>query len=139
MDWIITTSAGTVASGLTLATIGIYSIPYNAIHNIDENAECGLIGYLANDTSMWTAQYTPYSRQLTGKCQTVAGQYYGVGILAVGTTPPSLLSGGNGGFMAPYGGCNFTSQSSLPSSFTLGAANDPQQIYQSTLSPVNVE
>lgn len=79
-----TTAAGATP---TLCKVGFYSVasPY------DETADLTLLGSTANDTSLFSAASTMYTRALTAPASKVAGQRYAVGVLVVsGAAMPSL-------------------------------------------------
>jgi parallel beta-helix repeat protein len=84
---VITTVQGTAASGLTFAGIAIYSVAANG--NMTLLTSTGNV-----HSSLWTSAYDGYKTALTSAFSKVAGQTYAVAFLAVGTTPPSLASGG---------------------------------------------
>lgn len=76
-------SGGTNASGLTLAQAGIYSV----------NPSTGALALLAsttNDTSLFAAANTAYTKSLSATVNKVAGTVYAYGQLVVGTTPPTV-------------------------------------------------
>jgi hypothetical protein len=137
-DWVLTVTGGTAGSGLTVAQVGIYSVPLDAIYNINQNLTNTLLASVS-DTTMWAAAYTPYSRQLAASCSLTAGEYYAVGLLAVGTDMPSIENGGNYGLVAPYLGTSLTGLSTLPSTFTLEEADDPVFLPQAVVSAVNIQ
>jgi hypothetical protein len=119
----ITMHAGgtTAASGLTLARMGLYTY--------DDAVTTGtLVAAIANDTTLFTATNTAYTRSLStggGLPSTytlTAGLRYAFGVLCVGTTMPQIVGQANSsGFamvLLPRGSGQRTSQSDLPTSFT---------------------
>jgi hypothetical protein len=84
----ITMSCGTIAgSGLTLARMALYT--YN-------ETTATLVARCANDTTLLTKSRTTYTRSFDtsgsfpSSYQLVAGNRYGVAVLCIGTTMPSL-------------------------------------------------
>ena len=75
-------SGATAASGLTLFRVGIYSEA--------TNGDLTLVASTPNDTALMIATHTAYNKALSASFAKVAGQEYAVGVLCVGTTPPSV-------------------------------------------------
>jgi len=81
-------SGNTAGSGLTLARMGLYTVAD------DQNVT--LVARTANDTTLFAATNTTYTRSLdtTGgypaSYSLVAGTRYAVGVIVVGTTVPNL-------------------------------------------------
>lgn len=110
-----TETGSTAAATVTLCRVGIYAM--DAQHNAT------LVAAIANDASMWAATGTAYTRSLTSTFNKVAGQRYAVGVLCVGTTPPSLMAAGSSltpaaYFEEPRISAGLAGQSDLPSSIT---------------------
>lgn len=84
------TGATTTAAGITLVKMGLYTW--------DDSANTGtLVARTANDTALFAAQSTAYSKSFdtTGgypaSYSLVAGTKYAIGFIIVGTTPPTIL------------------------------------------------
>lgn len=77
---------GQAATGLTLARVGIWTVAANG----------DLVPLIAsvNDTGMWTATYTRYSKSLASTWNKQAGVRYAAGKLAIGTQMPILAAQG---------------------------------------------
>jgi hypothetical protein len=77
---------GTAASGLTLARIGLYTV------NSGTSA-LALVASTTSDTTGWTATFGGVTKPLsTGSPYTLqVGTRYALGVIFVGTTPPTLL------------------------------------------------
>jgi hypothetical protein len=89
----LTSTSGTAAAGLTVAQIGIYSVA--------STGALTLAASTANlNTTLWTVAYTGYTSALATPFNRVAGQRYAFGVLAVGTTPPTLAGSNPSGFFA---------------------------------------
>ena len=71
------------ASGLTLARIGIYEVS-------PINSDLTLIASTANSTTGFN-QYSEVQRPLSSTVQLDIGKRYAVGVIFVGTTPPSVV------------------------------------------------
>jgi hypothetical protein len=116
------TSTGAVASGLTLARMGIYTYT--------EGGTATLVARTASDTALFAATNTAYTRSLdtTGGYPATytlnAGTRYGVGYICVGTTQPQLIGrvvlAGASGLSPRLSTGTSTGLSDLPTSFTPG-------------------
>jgi hypothetical protein len=86
---IATSSSGVLASGLTLARMGLYTV--------DSSDNATLVARTASDTTLFNAFNTIYSRALdtTGgypaSYELQAGQRYAIAIIFVGTTMPNVV------------------------------------------------
>lgn len=80
-----TVSGGTAAVGTTLARIGIYEEA--------SNGDLTLVGATANDTNLWIAQNTVYTKSLSASFTKKLGTRYAVGTLVVGTSTAPTLCG----------------------------------------------
>lgn len=112
---------GTTAAGTpTLCRIGIYSV--------DGSGDLTLVASTANDTALWAAGSTTYTKALSAAWSKVAGQRYAVGLLFVGTTAPTIqgqvLSIGDELGQAPRLCGGRSGQTDLPSSITVGNVSD---------------
>jgi hypothetical protein len=82
-------SGGTAASGLTLARIGLFTYD-------ESTGTATLVARIASDTTLFTATRTAYTRtfdtagSFPSSYQLVAGTRYGVAVLCVGTTMPTI-------------------------------------------------
>jgi hypothetical protein len=115
------TGTGAVASGLTLARMGIYTYT--------EGGTATLVARTASDTSLFAANNTIYTRSLdtTGGYPSTytltAGTRYGVAFLCVGSTQPQIVgravpTGVGASFSPRLSGSSNTGQTDLPTSFT---------------------
>jgi hypothetical protein len=136
-QWIVTQTGSTAASGLTVAQIGIYSVPASAILNTNQNVTVTRLAMLS-DATMWQSQFAPQVSQLSSSASITAGNYYALAVLTVGTTPPSIYGLGNLAFMAPYLGFQLAGQSSLPSTLNFSTVADPAFMLQAAVSAVNI-
>jgi hypothetical protein len=114
---------GAVASGLTLARMGLYTYP-------TEGGTATLVARTASDTSLFAANNTAYTRSLDtagGYPSTytlTSGTRYAVAYICVGTTQPQLVgravtAGASG--LSPRLSCSTsTGLSDLPTTFTPG-------------------
>jgi hypothetical protein len=88
----ITTSCGSAGSGLTLARMGLYTF---------DETTATLVARTASDTTLYATANTAYTRSLAtagGYPATYtlqAGTRYGVGVLCVGTTVPTMVGRGD--------------------------------------------
>jgi hypothetical protein len=120
----IRTPSGTTAAATpTLCRVGVYSI--------DGSGNLTLIASIANDTTLWAATNTNYTRSLSASFSKVRGTRYAVGALFVGTTAPTV-PGVTGGVaaentIAPRMAAGISSQTDLPSSITVGSLSDATQ------------
>jgi hypothetical protein len=122
----ITLTTGTTAAGATptLSRMGIYSVNESTL-------ECTLVGSCANDTTLFVATGTSYTRNLSASYTKTAGVLYGYGVLVVTTAAlPSFIGvmhaningvGNIIGQIPPISGA-LTSQSDLPATFTYTVA-----------------
>jgi hypothetical protein len=116
----MSTGAGAVAAGLTLARMGIYTYT--------EGGTATLVARTASDTSLFNANNTTYTRSLdtTGGYPATytlnAGTRYGVAYICVGTTQPQLVGRSvltAVGVLSPrLSGGSSTGLSDLPTSLT---------------------
>ena len=117
----MTTAAGAVSAGLTLARMGLYTYP-------TDGGTATLVARTASDTGLFAATNTAYTRSFdtTGGYPATytlqAGTRYGVAYLCVGTTQPQLVGRSVAtavGSLSPrLSGASSTGQSDLLASFT---------------------
>lgn len=118
----ITASTGSTAgAGLTLARLGLYTF---------DETTATLVAATANDTTLFTAANTNYTRSLStggglpSSYTLTAGSRYGFAVLATGTTMPSLIGLNASGFtfatLAPRANGQRPSQTDLPVTFVVG-------------------
>ena len=69
---------GTAAASITLARIGVYEAA--------ADGALTLLTATANDTALWNATYSPFTKALADTFEKAAGARYAIGLLAVGTT-----------------------------------------------------
>jgi hypothetical protein len=126
-------SGGTAAAGLTLARMGL--VTYDGA-----TGSATLVARCASDTTLFTATRTAYTRSFDtagsfpSSYQLVAGTRYGIALLCVGTTMPTIQ--GNAGLaemsaLTPRLTAIRTSQSDLS---TTTAANSQSQVLYARLS-----
>lgn len=127
-----TITGGTAAAGATLCRVGIYSV--------DGSGNLTLIASIANDTALWAAASTAYTRSLSASFSKVAKTRYAVGHLVVGTTTaPTFLGQGflnnaEAGISPRISGF-YGSQTDLPSSISAGSISDTSQQHYAVLLP----
>lgn len=125
-------SGGTAAGATpTLCRVGIFSVA--------ANGDLTLIGSTPNDTALWAATNTRYTKALSASCAVIAGRRYAFGVLVVtGATAPTLA--GNSALVAaeagesPRLGGLVSSQSDLPSSVAAGSVGDTGQLVYGVLA-----
>lgn len=110
----------TAASGATLCRIGIYE-------EDPSTRDLTLVASTANDTALWIATSTVYTKSLSASFTKTRGKRYAVGLLFVGSTAPNFtgqtgVAGGEAG-QTPRTGGLVGSQSDLPSSVSSGSIN----------------
>lgn len=112
------TGSGGAGATPTICRIGIYSVA--------SNGNITLIGSTANDTALWNAANTTFTKALSVATPLTAGSRYAVGLLVVtGSTAPVIL--GNPVTPAPLAGLApltaglVAGQSNLPSSVASGS------------------
>jgi hypothetical protein len=126
-------SGGTAAAGLTLARIGLFTYD-------ESTSTATLVARCASDTTLFTATRTAYTRSFDtagsfpSSYQLVAGTRYGIALLCVGTTMPTI--DGNSGLaemsaLTPRLTAIRTSQSDLS---TGTATNAQSQVLYARLS-----
>jgi hypothetical protein len=126
-------SGGTAAAGLTLARMGLFTYD-------ETSGTATLVARAASDTTLFAATRTAYTRSFatTGSFpssyQLVAGTRYGIALLCVGTTMPTIQ--GNNGLaemsaLTPRLSAIRTSQSDLS---TGAATNAQSQVIYARLS-----
>jgi hypothetical protein len=126
-------SGGTAAAGLTLARMGL--VTYD-----EASTTATLVARCANDTTLFTSTRTAYTRSFDpsgsfpSSYQLVAGTRYGVALLCVGTTMPTIE--GNSGLaemsaLTPRLSAIRTAQSDLS---TVNATNAQSQLLYARLS-----
>lgn len=75
-------TGGTAASAITLSRVGLYSVA--------ADGTLTLIGSTANDTALFSATSTTYTKALQAATQVYTGQRYAIAPLIVATTAPNL-------------------------------------------------
>jgi len=127
-----TISGSTAAATSTLCRVGIYSV--------DGSGNLTLIASIANDTALWAATNTAYTRSLSASFTKTRGNRYAVGLIFVGTTAPTF-AGINTGFAAsefgigPRLGALTGSNSDLPASVAVGSLTDTSTQSYTVLLP----
>ena len=126
--------SGATAAGATptLCRVGIYSI--------DGSGNIALVASTANDTALYAAASTAYTKALSGSFSKVRGTRYAIGLLVVtATTAPTytgqvaVISSEQG--LAPRLGGLVLSQSDLPASVAVGSIFDNGNIAYVALVP----
>jgi hypothetical protein len=126
-------SGATAAAGLTLARMGLFTYD-------ESTGTATLVARCASDTTLFTATRTAYTRSFDtagsfpSSYQLVAGTRYGIALLCVGTTMPTIQ--GNSGLaemsaLSPRLSAIRTSQSDLS---TGTATNAQSQVLYARLS-----
>ena len=125
-------TGGTAAAATpTLIRLGIYSV--------DAVGNCTLVASTANDTTLFAASSTSYTKALSAPWMKVAGQRYALGVLVVtAATAPSLvgnvIANGNEMGMAPRLSGTAGGRSDLPASLVPANVGDsPNMIYAALL------
>jgi hypothetical protein len=126
---VLSVTRGTAASGLTLARMGLYAVA--------DDGSLTLLGGTANDTSLWTGAFTEYVRTIPTSGKT-RGRRYAVGLLAVGTTMPTLYGAGLHGAIAttaPRLTARLPSQTDLPATIAAASVASNGNLYYAEVRP----
>lgn len=119
------------ASGLTLAKMGLYSV--------DSTDNITLLAGTANDTTLWNATVTRFTRSLTTSVEVTAGNRYAIGLLAVGTTMPNMFGaftlGDIEGTEIPRPCGLVSGQSDLPATASAGSLGSPSFTFYGVALP----
>jgi hypothetical protein len=118
----ITVGTGsTAAAGLTLARLGLYTF---------DESNATLVAAVASDTTLFAAANTAYTRSLStggglpSSYTLTAGSRYGLAMLVIGTTTPSIIGLSSSGFnltpLSPRINGQIPSQTNLPATFVSG-------------------
>lgn len=115
-------SGTTAAVGATLTRLGLYSA--------DASGNLTLVASTANDTTLFAATFTRYTKSFSAATTTTVGNRYALGVLVVGaTTMPSLYGrqnlDGNELLAAPMLAARVPSQTDLPASITVANLLSP--------------
>jgi hypothetical protein len=127
-----TISGSTAAVTSTLCRVGIYSV--------DGSGNLTLIASTANDTALWAATNTAYTKSLSDSFSKVRGTRYAVGLIFVGTTAPTFV-GINTGFassefgIGPRLGALTGSNADLPATVAVGSLTDTSTQSYTVLLP----
>ena len=112
-----TLSGSQAAATSTLCRIGIYSV--------DGSGNLTLIASTPNDTALWAATNTAYTKSLSASFTKTRGNRYAVGIIFVGTTAPQLhgiITGlASENLAAPTLNAFTSGNSDLPSTIAVGS------------------
>lgn len=122
----------TAAAGATLCRIGIYTI--------DGSGNLTLAASTANDTNLWTATSTAYTKALSSSFSKVKGTRYAVGLLVVGASTAPIFQGqvwlaGTECFMAPALAAQIGGQTDLPSTVSVGSLSGSGHQHYMVLLP----
>jgi len=125
-------TGSTAAVGATLARIGIYSVA--------SNGDITLVASCANDTGLWIATSTVYTKTLSAAFSKVRGSRYAVGFLIVGSSTQPTLNSTVGLNSVELGLapriCGFVSgQTDLPSSVSAGSVGNTSVQLYAALAP----
>lgn len=118
---------GSVASAITRTTVAAAgatpTICRIGIYSVASNGNITLIGSTANDTALWNAINTTYTKALSAPTALTAGSRYAVGLLCVTSAAAPVVLGGAAATvqapimdLAPRMTGLVASQSNLPSS-----------------------
>jgi hypothetical protein len=119
----IESGATAAAATPTLCRVGLYTV--------DVNSDLALVASTVNDTTLFAATNTPYTRSFSASYQMVVGQRYAVAVLVVtavatpsfvGILSPAGFGGDNGAFVPVLGG-SVAGQADLPSTVNHGSVN----------------
>ena len=112
-------TGGNAASGLTFARFGLYTF---------DETNATLVAAVANDTTLFAAASTVYTRSLStggslpSSYTLTAGSRYGIAVLAIGTTMPTIIGLSSSGFniapLTPRTNGQRPTQTDLTTSFT---------------------
>jgi len=117
-------SGGAVQSGATLIRLGVYMISGAA-----GTYTAHLVANTENDLTIFTATSTEYTRTLTAPFWKSAGQIYGLAVLVVGGTAPTLLgvqsqsAAGGSMLLDPPASLLETGLTDMPNNMTLNRGN----------------
>lgn len=132
-------TGSTAASGLTYAAMGLYTI--------DGSGNGTLVASCASDTTLFTTNYTRYSKALSASYSKVAGQRYAWAVLCTGSVTLTMVG------CNPYGSAAVFSHpftqaprlsgyypssgglSSLPSSLTAGSFGNGYEVFYGEVTP----
>lgn len=120
----------TAAATVTLARMGIYTVA--------ENGDLTLAAATANDTTLFGATFTKYTRSVTATLNKVAGQRYAFGVLVVATTPPLIMGTSVPAALsadAPRIAGQLTGQTDLPASIAAGSVGNSGLLHCGVLLP----
>lgn len=128
----VTTGGTAAAATPTLCRFGVYSIA--------ANGDGTLVASVVNDTTLFAATFSVYTRNWSSTFPKVRGQRYAFGILVVtGAATPTFLGIAPGNavdaFTAPSYCANLTGQTDLPGSFTAGSLAASSQNIQGYVLP----
>ncbi len=130
----VPSGATAAAATPTLCRVGLYSI--------DAAGAGTLVASIANDTALWAATSTAYTRSWSASYAKTAGQWYALGILVVSgatlpTFPGNAVAAGvlNEAAMAPRLAAALTGQSDLPASFVAGSLTATGQRFYGVILP----
>jgi hypothetical protein len=127
-----TISGATAQVGATLCRVGIYSV--------DGSGNLTLVGSIANDTTLWVAASTAYTRSLSASFTKTRGQRYAVAVLVVGSsTAPTMLGHlslvTSEAVVAPRLAGFAASQTDLPATVSVGSVLDTAAMSYTVLLP----
>jgi hypothetical protein len=114
-------TGSTAAAGLTLARLGLYTF---------DESNATLVAAVASDTTLFAAANTAYTRSLStggglpSSYTLTAGSRYGLALLVIGTTTPTIIGLSSSGFnltpLSPRINGQIPSQTNLPATFVSG-------------------
>lgn len=125
-------TGGTAAVGATLCRIGLYTV--------DSSGNITLVASTPNDTNLWIATNTVYTKSLSSPYAVRRGVRYAIGLLVVGSsTAPNFMGTGAGAqaafAAAPRLGGFTGSRTDLDSGVSAGSFTDSANQYYAVLLP----
>ncbi|MBN2445530.1 MAG: hypothetical protein JXO22_02310, partial [Phycisphaerae bacterium] len=128
-----TLTGATAAVGATLCRIGIYSVDAGT-------GDLTLVASTANDTALWIAANTAYTKALSASFSKTAGSQYAVGVLCVGaSTAPTMVGqsaiAATEAALSPRLSGLVSGQTDLPSNITAGSVAASSNIPYAVLTP----
>lgn len=127
---LIMPSSATAAVTTTYAAMGVY--------RLNADATLTLMGQCANDTTLFAAASTFYTRAITAPFTSVFGQRYALAVLILATTMPSIQGQSASVFdqtRLPLIGASLAGQSTLPSTVTAGSYVGSTSTFYGIVSP----
>lgn len=127
-------TGSTAAVGATLCRIGLYTVD-------PSTGDLTLVTSTANDTNLWIAQNTAYTKTLSSSYAVTRGTRYAIGLLVVGaSTAPTFMGSGPGGAATQFAAeprlaALRGSRTDLDASITVANLTDSTNQYYAVLLP----